>query len=360
MLFNFRDELSRITPKIADGARVYVFGCSLNWEHVRKQYRYLVDIDINQCIDGFIDNDKNKQGTIFHGLPVYALENISTENAVVIISAVSPDSNLAISEQLSNCGMYAQHSFFFSHIFFDLLMRWEYVRLSQFKDKHKGQRCFIVGTGPSLNAADLEKIKNEYSFASNRIYLMFNKTAWRPTYYAVEDDITIKRYHRDIKEHISCPVFYALNSVVDVNEFSLRDSFFYYLDSNGKWTPPAYAQPVFSEEAHILQWGATVTYACLQLAVYMGFTEIYLIGMDNSYPLSVKDNGELIFSDVNAYFEPVYTGNQPVINIILADRFNAAYKSAQGYAEQNGIKIRNATRGGKLEEFERVDLTSLF
>ena len=37
-----------------------------------------------------------------------------------------------------------------------------------------------------------------------------------------------------------------------------------------------------------------------------------------------------------------------------------AYEAFRRYADENGIKVKNATRGGKLEIFERVDFDSLF
>ncbi len=37
-----------------------------------------------------------------------------------------------------------------------------------------------------------------------------------------------------------------------------------------------------------------------------------------------------------------------------------AFNVAKEYADQNGVKIYNATRGGMLESFERIDLDSLF
>ena len=57
----------------------------------------------------------------------------------------------------------------------------EYIR--SLKNAFKGLRCFIIGNGPSLTPSDLDKIKNEVSFAANRIYYMFDKTEWRPTFY---------------------------------------------------------------------------------------------------------------------------------------------------------------------------------
>lgn len=59
--------------------------------------------------------------------------------------------------------------------------------LDRLKDSHKGERCFVIGNGPSLQADDLEKLKNEFTFAANRIYDMFKLTDWRPNMYLAVD-----------------------------------------------------------------------------------------------------------------------------------------------------------------------------
>lgn len=59
--------------------------------------------------------------------------------------------------------------------------------LKTLKGIHAGKRCFIIGNGPSLCAEDLDKLKDEYTFAANRIYEIFYLTEWRPTYYFVVD-----------------------------------------------------------------------------------------------------------------------------------------------------------------------------
>lgn len=362
MKLDFRDELGKMTPKIADGAKVYIFGCGANWEKICKQYKQLADIDLDDCVDGFVDNNPNKQGTVFHGKSVLKPDEITPERDVVLISTVTADGKLAIGEQLVDYGMYIRHSFFMEDVFTKLLMRWEYTRLLQFKDKHKNERCFIIGNGPSLLPSDLDTIKGEYSFAANRIYLMFDKTSWRPSYYVAEDPIMIKESHRDIKEQIMCDVFYSINSVSQNWEYSVRNNsrndYFYSIDYNDLiYKPPAYAQATFSEDAHILCWGATVTYSCLQLAAYMGFSEIILIGHDHSFPLTVDDYGQLVYEDVDSHFIKTYGKNLYLVNL---DQCTTAYISARKYAEQHNIKILNATRGGKLEVFERVDFASLF
>ncbi len=63
----------------------------------------------------------------------------------------------------------------------------ESSRTAALRDCHRGRRGFIVGNGPSLRMEDLDRLQSEISFGSNKIYLAFDKTAWRPTYYSVID-----------------------------------------------------------------------------------------------------------------------------------------------------------------------------
>ena len=47
------------------------------------------------------------------------------------------------------------------------------ARLAALRDRHRGERCFILGNGPSLKRTDLSKLRNETTFGLNRIYLAF-------------------------------------------------------------------------------------------------------------------------------------------------------------------------------------------
>ena len=112
--------------------------------------------------------------------------------------------------------------------------------------------------------------------------------------------------------------------------------------------------------------GDTVTYMSMELAAYMGFKEIYLLGMDNTFPYRWTNDGRLEVNDLsiashfydgaeNNVGKDAYKrrGNNP-------DNINAAYRIAEIFSRENGFRIFNATRGGKLEEYERVDFDELF
>ena len=97
---------------------------------------------------------------------------------------------------------------------------------------------------------------------------------------------------------------------------------------------------------------AVVTYDAIQIAVYLGFKEIYLLGVDFSFCKDYKDKS-------NHFVENYYNKNSKT-TVVTENEQLKAYQKAKQYAETHGIKIYNATRGGKLEVFERVDFDSLF
>ena len=101
-------------------------------------------------------------------------------------------------------------------------------KLSELKGCHKGQRCFIIGNGPSLKAEDLDKLQNEICFASNMIYKIYDQTSWRPTYYCNSDT-------RILKKMIFDPLFW--NSGAKIHFF--RD------ESRWQFTPSPPSSSVF-------------------------------------------------------------------------------------------------------------------
>lgn len=358
-LFDFRKELATMSPLVNKGAKLYVFGCSRNYESICKRFRYYVNINIDDYIDGFIDNDELKQYGRFHGKYVFAPKEIDPKNAVVLI-AITGQATVDIFEQMAALGFVRCSNIFSSQWYIQLLMRYAYKRFAyQFQDKHKGQRCFIVGNGPSLQAEDLELIKNEVTFGSNQCYLMFNKTNWRPTYYSIADPLMLKRLYQDIRVNISSPIFYVCNSVLEMSEFQLTNAYYYWLNYNVDWNPNYDAMPLFSENPSLTYWGASVTYDIFQLAVYMGFKEIYLLGIDYSYGVSVNKRGEVQFdsNQIHDHFTTEYV--KPTF-LAETDTILASYEKARQVCEEKGIKVYNTTRGGKLEVFERMDFDSLF
>lgn len=225
-------------------------------------------------------------------------------------------------------------------------------RIEDFKNIHNNQRCFIVATGPSLAIRDLEVLRKHgvKCISMNRIYNLFAQTMWRPDYYMIEDTMMIEDLRKEIAE-MNLPVKFV--SSVPEEYWKQKDvgnSIRYQLinlDMTGQ------ELPLFSEKIEKCVYeGSTVTYACIQLAVYMGFNEIYLLGVDFNYSQDLYDEKN--------HFTGYQKDKKVRLNTVYPERMQAAYKGAKQYAETHGIQIYNATRGGKLEVFERVNFNELF
>lgn len=221
-------------------------------------------------------------------------------------------------------------------------------KIERYKGIYPNGRCFIIGLGPSLSYQDLEVLyqHQEVCISVNSIYRIFEQTNWRPTYYVTTED-SVMKYEKDL----------VLNSMKGVNCF-ISDEYepfcreqhddnimIYHLGR--QWKDHGYIP--FSEDfAKIAYNNGTVLYAALELAVYMGFKEIYLLGVDAS-----GINGKY---DTYKHF---YEESNPV-GICFSDQVYVSYVSAKRFADQHSINIYNATRGGELEVFERVNFDKLF
>lgn len=220
--------------------------------------------------------------------------------------------------------------------------------LQRYKGIHNGERCFIVATGPSLTLDDVEKIKDEYTFGVNSCYRLFDKTNWRPSYYCVSD-INV---YREIKDQLI--------------EMPLKHVFFEgsSMDYNGENGIPFYQLMVYEfcsiaiknkrnlrkfslDASKVIYGGASVVYIALQIAVMMGFSEIYLLGVDCNYSGRRKHSALVEYN------------KQPKLAPGAETNMIQCFATAKCYAEKAGIKIYNATRGGRLEVFERVNLDCL-
>ena len=228
-------------------------------------------------------------------------------------------------------------------------------KLQTIKNCHAGERCFIIGNGPSLNARDLEKIKDEYCFAANRIYEIFEQTSWRPTYYIAIDANFLAENYETMYSYPMQRMFIPYNVVrkkkPDERVIGIcRDT---HMSVNIWNDQTAYISEDMSD--HFSE-GYTVTFASIQMAIYMGFREIYLLGIDFNYSIVRDERGRI---HRNENIEDYFSGKRYNITAFNYHSSLNSYKVAKKYCDQHGIKICNATRGGKLEVFERIDFDGL-
>jgi hypothetical protein len=109
----------------------------------------------------------------------------------------------------------------------------------------------------------------------------------------------------------------------------------------------------------------TVAYTAFQLAYYMRFKRIYLIGFDQNYKIAKDKDGNIVVNDKleKDYVSEKYR-NEETDNLLIPNLYemNKAFISLDYHIKNSGLdlEVYNTTRGGMLEVFERKDLDEVF
>jgi hypothetical protein len=223
-------------------------------------------------------------------------------------------------------------------------------RLREYQNRYAGKRCFIIGNGPSLKETDMRLLKDEYTFGMNRIFLMFPELGFKPSFLVSVNDLVIEQSVDDFRQ-IDIPLFVSWRA--------------------RKWLSPAphlhylyttYTGRKFARDASRRLWeGATVTYTCLQLAYYMGFSTAILIGVDHNFSTKGEPNKTIISEgDDPNHFHPKYFGKGFKWQLPDLDTSEVGYMMARNVYENAGREVVDATIGGKLNIFPKADYGSLF
>ena len=228
------------------------------------------------------------------------------------------------------------------------------MRLAELKDIHKGRRAFIIGNGPSLKQTDLSKLKNEVAFAMNRFYLAFSELGFRTSYICVTNDLVVEQFADDLAA-LPIPKFIAWRSHRHFKQnMPLRDipTFVY----------TSYTGPRFAIDARGRVWeGATVTNLALQLAFHMGIEKAILIGVDHNFASKGDANKTVVSEgDDQNHFMPNYFGKGVKWQLPDLDTSEIGYTFAREAYRKAGREVIDATVGGKLTIFPKVDYNSLF
>ncbi len=231
-------------------------------------------------------------------------------------------------------------------------------RIESFHNKYKGKRCFLIGNGPSLRLADLNMLKDEICFGCNMIYKVFERTDWRPTFLCASDRVVAQAAAEQLQSHPESTLWVS-RTAYDLMKYkgdnliyvsNLRKETYYVHGNMTEYYVPSIA---------------TVMTFMIELAMYMGFSEIYLLGVDftigrgkndhfmNSY--RDKEMTNLEHKKMRNLFKGENIGVHEA-QIRFEGRALFAYEQLEAYAKKHGYHVYNATRGGMLEVFERANL----
>ncbi|MBN2386526.1 MAG: DUF115 domain-containing protein [Anaerolineales bacterium] len=227
--------------------------------------------------------------------------------------------------------------------------------LAEMKDSRRGRRCFILGNGPSLRQTDLSKLRTEATFGLNRIYLLFPELGFTTTYLVSINDLVIEQCAAEIAA-LSVPTFLTWRSRRVFSNLA-----------PGSFTLPTflyttYTGPKFSRDARGRLWeGATVTYVALQLAFHLGFEQVILVGVDHNFVTQGEANQTIVSAgDDPNHFSPHYFGTGFKWQLPDLETSERAYLLARDTYTRAGRQVLDATVGGKLTIFPKVEYNSLF
>ena len=231
------------------------------------------------------------------------------------------------------------------------------LRLERLKDSHKGQRCFLIGNGPSLNGHDLDLLKDEFTFGTNMVYKIFDQTEWRPTFHCVSDSIYASKLGTELSEKVKSPLFTTERTYRRMKKKPVDTTYIHSIQSER-----------YKVKGNIQSYcmvKATVLSLATEMAFHMGFSEIYLLGVDCTNPhgkgghftdnYATKEVAETDINRIKTRMKMKSMTTQQIGEHII-DRSMEVYSLLHDYAEKKGVHIYNATRGGHLEIFPRVTL----
>lgn len=219
--------------------------------------------------------------------------------------------------------------------------------MASYRNRHQGQRCFVVGGAPSLKHLDLTKLEGECLFTVNRGYLTRSLGLPKGTYHVVSDPQTYQAYAQEVRQAEVGQRFYRADvcALPEFHEAADREPVvtvpFHYA--------PAMDEGHFAEDPNKgLYRGFTVVLDAVQLAFYMGFTEVYIIGCDLDY------SGPQTHVYTTGAYEERRRNDMPL------DRAKKAMAVAEQVFRRHGRILANAGVGGQLDTIPRVAFDALF
>lgn len=223
------------------------------------------------------------------------------------------------------------------------------ARLNAYRDRHRGERCVLIANGPSLSKIDLSKVAGERSISMNRAYLLYDTWGFTPTYFVCVNELVLEQFASDIGT-LPMPSFLNYGRR---NLFSDEDTRMYLrleLSLRDKFSADI-TKPVSS--------GGTVTFASLQLAYFMGFQTVILVGLDHNFAeKGIPNTTAVRQSDMDeSHCHPDYFPKGSKWQLPDLYRCELAYALARQAFEREGRQILDATIGGKCEVFPKVELS---
>lgn len=207
------------------------------------------------------------------------------------------------------------------------------------KNIHEGETCIVIGNGPSLNDVPKEFLDSHITLGCNKIF----RLPYKPDYYACTDKTALKSCLPVIKTGWRPKKQMFLRA-----EVCIEDNYPVY---------PVVLEAFSRDINNCVVMGGTTTYVLFQIANYMGFKKILLVGVDHHYPKANigepglfvaegDDPDHFVCEDGEPYYTPGETYMRP-------ESTTKVYGWAKEFLDQLGVEVINLTEGSKLDVFEK-------
>lgn len=238
------------------------------------------------------------------------------------------------------------------------------------RGRHAGSRCFVLCTGPSVKTQNLRRLAGELVISVSSAYLHPDYGSFRPAYHCVphmtfgaftEQDAV--RWLRDMDAHIGQAEIVLSDeqrTLVEAHRLMASRSV-HYLSMQGD--APTSIRGSIPDLTGPVPRPQSVPIMALMVALYMGCREIYLLGTDHDHFLTG--------TYTHFYNKAITSGTDPSVDEadrVLSPRYEQFHELTALWRQYRWLKeccggtgavIYNATAGGALDEFERVDFAAL-
>lgn len=245
----------------------------------------------------------------------------------------------------------------------------EAKRLRSLRNRHKGRRAFIIGNGPSIKGQDLTKLKDEVTFVTNWFANHDDYENIQPTYYCISSHEVFggwsaqnPKLNAEMREAIVQKTWrshhffplWARNTILSDEGFSAEQSNFLIFEKP-KATVLERGRMNWDILGNLDDGMTGVITFCLPLALHMGIQEVFLVGCDCDYGISQEKDAKQYFYDFSKH--TTSTSKFETLDRVWGQggEIFQIYEIVRREAERRGLRIYNATRGGLLEVFPRVN-----
>lgn len=247
----------------------------------------------------------------------------------------------------------------YSYSFLNSEIKKSVQKLKKNKQSNISNRCFIIGSGPSIKKQNLSLLKNEITFGFNAFYLIKDEIGFLPTYYLIEDPFPAEDNADVINklEGTTIIVPYDLKYCIKP-----RNNVIYVNFDRVYLNPIDKLFPHFANNCEKkVYWGGTVAYMALQIADYLNYKDIYLLGIDLTYSWPKNHVSDSITSkgSDSDHFHPDYFGKGKRWHDPKVERMQKSFSKAYKHFKRYDKNLFNATLGGNLMDIPRSNFNEI-